>query len=103
MMWWMRFCGRGRATRPTGQVFNLGGEPISHVDLTELLIEVAGAGSYRLVPLPPERKEIDIGDVYSSYAKIRAALGWKPTVSLGEGLRRTVEFYTAGRGVLLVR
>ncbi len=87
------FVRAGASDEANGHVFNLGGEPVSHIDLTKLLIEVAGSGSYSLVPWPPERKKIDIGDVYSSYAKIEQCLGWKPTVGLEEGLRRTVEFY----------
>lgn len=83
----------GATDEANGQVFNLGGEPISHLDVTRLLIEVAGSGSYSLVPWPPDRKKIDIGDVYSSYGKIERVLGWKPAVSLREGLRRSVEFY----------
>jgi UDP-glucose 4-epimerase len=83
----------GESDAANGEVFNLGGEPISHLELTKLLIEVAGTGSYRLIPWPPERKVIDIGSVYSSYEKIKSTLGWEPTVPLREGLRRTVEFY----------
>jgi nucleoside-diphosphate-sugar epimerase len=45
------------------------------------------------VPWPEERKRIDIGDVYCSYARIEAALGWRPTVPLREGLARTVAYY----------
>ena len=79
----------------SGQCFNLGGlEPISLKDLTELLLEIAGSQSgYRLVPFPPERKIIDIGDFYADYFKIQHVLGWQPTIDLREGLRRTVEYY----------
>src|SRR5436190_2622983 len=87
------FLRAGASEAANGHVFNLGGEPISHVELTKLLIKLAGKGSYTLVPWPPERKVIDIGDVYSSYAKIERELGWKPKVSMEEGLRRTLEFY----------
>jgi UDP-glucose 4-epimerase len=87
------FLRAGASDSANGQVFNLGGEPISHLELTKLLIRVAGSGSYKLVPWPPERKVIDIGSVYSSHAKITDVLGWEPTVGLEEGLRRTVEFY----------
>ncbi len=83
----------GASEEANGQVYNLGGPPISLLELTKLLINITGRGSYRLVPWPPERKVIDIGSVYSSYQKIKDALGWEPKVSLEEGLRRTVRFY----------
>lgn len=77
-----------------GQIFNLGGPPpVSLRELVELLIEVAGTGSYELVPFPDEKKRIDIGSFYADYAAIRRTLGWEPTVSLREGLGRTIDFY----------
>ncbi len=89
------FLRAGMSEEANGQVFNLGGEALSLLDTTKLLIEVAGSGSFRMIPFPPERKAIDIGDVYSSYAKIQGALGWEPRIPLAEGLARTVEFYRA--------
>jgi UDP-glucose 4-epimerase len=83
----------GANDEAAGQIYNLGGPPITHRELTELLIDEAGCGSYKIVPFPPERKAIDIGDVYSDYAKIKAALGWEPRVPLREGLRRTIAYY----------
>jgi UDP-glucose 4-epimerase len=81
-----------------GQVYNLGGdEPISLLDLAALLVEIAGRGSYRLVPWPPERRAIDIGDYWGDYRKIRAKLGWQPTTSLREGLARTLAYYERTR------
>jgi UDP-glucose 4-epimerase len=77
-----------------GQVYNLGGdEPINLLHLAQLLVELAGKGSYKLIPWPENRKRIDIGDYYGDYRKIRSKLGWCPRVSLEEGLRRTVHFY----------
>jgi UDP-glucose 4-epimerase len=84
------------AAQPTadGQVYNLGGdEPINLLNLAELLIEINGGGSYRIVPFPADRKRIDIGDFYGDYTKIRAQLGWRPTVPLRQGLERTIAFY----------
>jgi UDP-glucose 4-epimerase len=79
-------------------VFNVGAiEPVSLRELAELLIEVAGAGSYCLVPFPPERKVIDIGSIYVDDHKIRRVLKWRPRVDLREGLTRTIEFYRAHR------
>ena len=81
-----------------GQVFNVGAiEPISLRELAELLVELAGTGSYLLVPFPPERKVIDIGSVYVDDRKIRRVLKWKPRVELREGLTRAIDFYRAHR------
>lgn len=88
------FLRAGASDQSDGQVFNLGGrQPVSHLELIDTLIAVAGSGSYRLLPWPPERQKIDIGDVYSSYALIHETLGWEPQVELREGLERTVAFY----------
>lgn len=76
-----------------GQIYNLGGEPISLLDLARLLTEVNGGGEYRLVPFPPERNRIDIGDYWGNYTKIRTALGWEPKIPLREGLARTLAYY----------
>lgn len=77
-----------------GQVFNLGAEPpISLKDLAELLIKVNGAGRYRIVPFPEERRAIDIGDYYADFSKAVRVLAWKPRVALADGLRSTLAFY----------
>jgi nucleoside-diphosphate-sugar epimerase len=77
-----------------GQIYNLGGdEPISLKLLVELMIEINGGGSYRLVPFPEDKKRIDIGDFYGDHSKITAALGWRPRTPLREGLRRTFDYY----------
>ena len=77
-----------------GEIFNLGGdEPTSLKDLVELMIEINGGGSYRLVPFPPEKKSIDIGDFYGDYSKIKQQLGWQPKIKLREGLQKTFAYY----------
>lgn len=84
----------GASPAADGQIYNLGGdEPISLLDLARLMIELNGGGRYRLVPFPPERKRIDIGDYQGDYTKIRTQLGWRPKVSLREGLARTLAYY----------
>ena len=84
----------GASDTGNGCVYNLGGTaPISLYDLACTIIELAGHGDVRLVPWPEERKKIDIGDVYSSYARIENDLGWRPTVPLRDGLSRTLAYY----------
>jgi UDP-glucose 4-epimerase len=77
-----------------GEVYNLGSlEVVTLREFTERLVRIAGSGSYRIVPFPPEAKRIDIGDYYGSYEKIRRAIGWEPKIGLDEGLKRTVDYY----------
>lgn len=81
-----------------GQVFNVGGlGPMSLRATAELLIDVAGSGSYRLVPFPDELNKIQIGSVYVDDAKIRRTLKWAPKVGMREGLARTIAFYREHR------
>jgi len=77
-----------------GHVFNLGGDcVISLKDLADLLIKIHGGGEYVLRSFPPNRRQIDIGNYYADFSRIRDALNWRPTISLREGLTRTLAFY----------
>jgi UDP-glucose 4-epimerase len=81
-----------------GDYFNLGGErPVTLEAFVQLLIKIAGRGSYRLVPFPSDKKAIDIGSVYTSAAKFQAATGWEAKITLEEGLARTVDYYRQHR------
>lgn len=86
----------GARDEADGEVFNVGVESsVSLAELAELVVRAAGSGSFRLVPFPPERKAIDIGDYFADPAKIRAALGWEARIGLDKGLRRTLDYYRA--------
>jgi UDP-glucose 4-epimerase len=88
------FLRAGATDAVDGQVFNLGGDaPLSLIDLVKMMIEVAGEGSFRLVPFPPERKRIDIGDFFADTTRARNTLGWEPRVPLRRGLEQTLEYY----------
>jgi UDP-glucose 4-epimerase len=86
------------APEADGQIFNLGSEETINLrDLAGLLVEINGGGRYEIVPFPSERKAIDIGDYYADYRLIQGRLGWRPRVSLREGLARTLAFYRQER------
>lgn len=81
--------------RANGQVFNLGSdEVVSLKALADILLQVGdGAGEFEIKEFPTERKKIDIGDYYSDFSSIAKTLGWKPHISLEEGLGRTLNYY----------
>ncbi|MGE3179252.1 MAG: NAD-dependent epimerase/dehydratase family protein [Vicinamibacterales bacterium] len=90
------FLRAGASDACNGEVFNVGGlEPTSHRDLTALILDAAGGGRVDFVDWPPEKKAIDIGDFYADSTRFETATGWRPNVTLRDGLRRTIAFYRA--------
>lgn len=76
-----------------GKIYNLGGKPISLLELARLMIAVHGSGEYELVPFPESRKRIDIGDYYGNYGLIKSEVGWEPHVPLRDGIKDMLEYY----------
>jgi UDP-glucose 4-epimerase len=84
------------ATSPKaeGKVFNLGSSEVTSLEnLAQLVCKAVPGATYELVPFPVERKKIDIGDYYADTSRVEKELGWKPRVSLAEGIARTIDFY----------
>jgi UDP-glucose 4-epimerase len=42
---------------------------------------------------PPERKRIDIGDYYADDSQFRNLSGWRPRVTLEQGVARTLTYF----------
>ena len=88
------FLRAGASDACNGEVFNVGGGvPHSHSELTSLLVKVAGSGRVEYVEWPKDKKAIDIGSFYADSSKFHRTTQWSPTVSLADGLTRTVAFY----------
>ena len=77
-----------------GKAFNLGhSEVIDLASLAQLLTAAEPGASWQLVPFPPERKAIDIGNYYSNHSLASELLQWQPQVNLSVGLARTLAYY----------
>jgi nucleoside-diphosphate-sugar epimerase len=84
----------GADEKADGNVYNLGGEGrITLRDLAAMMIDLNGSGTSEIVPFPIERKIIDIGDYYSDYKKIKNELGWKPAISIEQGLKISLNYF----------
>jgi len=84
------------ASSRSGDIYNVGtgvGTPI--VDMARAIIAAAGGGRLEFVAWPALAEQIETGDFVADISRIGADLGWRPAVTLAEGLRRTVEFYRA--------
>ena len=95
-----------RATRRSGKIYNLGDDEIVSLQGPRRAASSrrTAAASYRVVPFPPERKAIDIGDYYGNHGRIRAELGWTPQVQARRGHRALARLLPgARRGVLVSR
>ncbi|MEO7336675.1 MAG: NAD-dependent epimerase/dehydratase family protein [Caldimonas sp.] len=81
-----------------GKVYNLGSsEVVSLGALASMMTKLVEGGRFEIVPFPPERKAIDIGDYYSDFSLIRRELAWSPGVDLQTGLARTLDYFRANR------
>jgi UDP-glucose 4-epimerase len=85
----------GASTKSNGKAYNLGSKEVVNLKtLASMLAEMYPGGTVELVPFPPDRKAIDIGDYYSDFELINSELGWSPQICLREGLEKTLAYYS---------
>ena len=76
-----------------GRLYNLGcGEEVSMRDLAQLLLRLMGDPIVAQLGALPERPT-EIWRMHADASRARAELHWEPTVSLEEGLGRTIDWY----------
>ena len=91
-----------------GQVFNLGtGQEIAIGEIAQKIIRMVGKPAPPAIEVDPERLRPEPSEVMrllSDHSLARERLGWKPEVSLDQGLEQTIawvrehpELYRAGR------
>lgn len=83
----------GASDNVWGEVFNLGGIPVSLKKFVEEAIKVNKKGKFKAVEFPEDRKKIEIGDYIANYFKIYRLLGWEPKTTLEEGIQKTLAYY----------
>lgn len=77
-----------------GSAYNVGsGTGTRMIDLAKLVVELAGAGRIEHVPWPPLAEQIETGDFVADLRKIAREVGWRPTITLRDGLARTIACY----------
>ena len=88
------FLRAGASENTNGQIFNLGyGRSIAFNEMIKLIVEIVGSGSYEYVDWPDNYERVETGDFQTDISKIKRYLGWEPKVSIGDGIRRTYEYY----------
>jgi UDP-glucose 4-epimerase len=88
--------GEPDATRAANNIYNVGtGVGTSIADMAKAITAAAGGGRLEFVAWPPLAEQIETGDFVADISRIHDDLGWRPAVSLAEGLQRTVAFYRA--------
>ncbi len=88
--------GTVKALRLKGfQVVNLGGNKPCKLSHFIALIEKKLGKKARINYLPTHKT--DVNATWADISKARRLLGWKPSIGLGQGLSRTIEWYRQNR------
>jgi CDP-glucose 4,6-dehydratase len=90
---YLRLAERMTADGLQGEAFNFGNEqPISVVDLVGTILRLMDSD---LEPVVLNQASREIREQYLDCAKARRMLEWRPSYSLEDGLRETIEWYRA--------
>ncbi len=90
-------CLAAALAKSEGEFYNLGGFPATVLAVAETLRTMRPNTEVVMKPFPADRKAVEIGNYIADYSKFNALTGWKPRISLDEGLQRTVTYYDQNR------
>lgn len=84
----------GESTAADGRTYNVGsGTGTKLVDAATAIVEIAGGGRIARVAWPPLAEQVETGDFVADISRIRAELGWAPSIALRQGLEQSVAAY----------
>lgn len=74
-----------------GEIFNIGsGERIKFIEMAKMVVKIVGKGRIEMAPWPKKHLQIETGDYVADYTKASKLLKWRPTTSLEDGIKKTV-------------
>lgn len=80
-----------------GETFNVGhDQPSSFLELAQMITGNTKT-RWQLTPFSAERKAQEPGDFFSDITKINKMTGWRPRISLEQGVARTLDYYRMHR------
>ena len=90
-------CSLASTPSTAGEVYNLGGLPISLRDFVATAMRLAGTGEALPAEMPRAQAQVEIGDYVADTTKIRSHTGWAPTrtEALDSAIADTLAFYRA--------
>lgn len=81
-------------TKADGEIFFVGsGRENSLLEIAKTIKKHIKNSEHKLVPYPESLVNMDFDRFYSSSKKITKHLNWKSTVSLEEGIKKTINYY----------
>lgn len=85
-----------RSEIPNGETVNIGSDIVYSVEeLTNKIGKIMGYDKINIVVNKNRLRRFDINCFRCDYSKLKKYTNWKPTVSIDEGLRRTIEWFNA--------
>jgi len=88
------FLAVGRADIALGELFHCGfGQAVPFRQMAEAIVRVLKRGSIQFVPWPPNYERVETGDLSFDVSKLCRQTGWKPLISLEEGIERMWRYF----------
>lgn len=88
------FLAIGAAPFVPGEVFNCGyGSSVTFRTMVETIVRVLRKGSIEYVPWPDNYEQVETGDVHFDTGKLSETTGWRPSISLEQGIERMSAYF----------
>ncbi len=82
-----------------GEIYNIGThETMMFVDMVDAILREVGGGRKVHVPWPANYERNETGNYVANTQKIERAVNWSASVTLADGIKRTVEYFKKNKG-----